>query len=306
MDPVSPELQPSVQILEQQIGNFIDEEPIRVLGDSAILDPVASTLPLHGERVQQVGIGRVSTYIYRTEISKFDGDRRVVFPTFASHWAVIVSEQQSPNKHAHAYHLTFHEAAAAQLSPPRNVTREIKFSAMMLDNTPEAMKEVGITQFGHADLMRIGQAMIKAFGSYHRLFWNCQHFARLYLSIITGGQGKFDEWTLSQTSNLFLCAFVVTIPAAATNKKIEMGKAKEMIERFSGVPTSLSDEAILDASDAAITLAEELALADYARNQPNEIRVERRGPLKHMLIIFNDIVERGVGWVTGQRNTRQG
>ena len=80
-----------------------------------------------------------------------------------------------------------------------------------------------------------------------------------------------------------------------------------MIERFSGIPTGLSEEArVLDASDAAITLAEELALADYARNQPNEIRVERRGPLKHMLNIFNEIVERGVGWVGGQRNTRQG
>ena len=181
MDPVSPELQPSVQILEQQIGNFIDEEPIRVLGDSAILNPIESTLPLHGERVQQVSIGRVSTYIYRTEISKVDGDRRVVFPTFASHWAVIVSEPQSPTAHAHAYHLTFHDAAAAQLSPPANATREIQFSAMMLKKTPEEMKEVGTTRFGHADLMIIGEAMIKAFGSYHRLFWNCQHFARLYL-----------------------------------------------------------------------------------------------------------------------------
>jgi hypothetical protein len=164
MDPVAPELQPAVQILEQ-IRNFVDEEPIRVLDDSAILDPVVSTFPFHGERVQQVSVGRVSTYIYRTDMSNVDGDLRVAFPTFASHWAVNVCEPQSPTAHAHAYHLTFHDPAAAQLSPPANATREIQFSAMMLKKTPEAMKEVGTTQFGHADLMIIGEAMIKAFGS---------------------------------------------------------------------------------------------------------------------------------------------
>jgi hypothetical protein len=52
--------------------------------------------------------------------------------------------------------------------------------------------------------------------------------------------------------NLFLYAFIVTIPAAATNKKIETQKAKEMIARFGGIPTGLNEEAILDASDAAI------------------------------------------------------
>jgi hypothetical protein len=56
----------------------------------------------------------------------------------------------------------------------------------------------------------------------------CDPAEILYLSVITDGKGKFDEWTLSQTANLFLCAFIVTIPAAATNKKIETQKAKEM------------------------------------------------------------------------------
>jgi hypothetical protein len=63
MDAVEQELRPAVQILEQQIGSFIDEEPIRVLDNSAILDPVESTLPFLRERVQQVSIGRVCTYI---------------------------------------------------------------------------------------------------------------------------------------------------------------------------------------------------------------------------------------------------
>jgi hypothetical protein len=51
-------------ILEQQIGNFIDEESIRVLDDlEIILNPATSTLPqlqMDGA-VQNVRIGRVST-----------------------------------------------------------------------------------------------------------------------------------------------------------------------------------------------------------------------------------------------------
>jgi hypothetical protein len=200
MGAVATEIQPAVHILKQQVGGFIDEEPIRVLDDSEIIDTVKeSKLPLLGGPVQNVSIGRVSTYIYRTEMSKVDGNQRIVFPTFASHWAVIVCEPQAPTKNAIGYHLTFHDAAAAQLSPPANVTREIQFSAMILKKTPEEMKEVGTTRFGHSDLIDIGEAMVKAFGSYHRVFWNCQHFARLYLSVITDGKSKFDEWTLSQT-----------------------------------------------------------------------------------------------------------
>jgi hypothetical protein len=146
--------------------------------------------------------------------------------------------------------------------------------------------------------------MIKAFGSYHRVFWNCQHFARLYLSVITDGGSKFDEWTLSQTSNLFLCAFVITIPIAATNKTIETAKAREIVARYLSSSTAVNEQTTLDASDEAITLAARLAMADYARSQPNDVRVERRGPLQHMLRIFKEIVERGAGWVAGQRNMR--
>jgi hypothetical protein len=307
MDPITIEPECPEQILEQQVESFIDEEPIRMFDDSTILKPIRSMLPsFPNGPVQNVSIGRVSTYIYRTEMSKADGHRRVVFPTFASHWAVIVCEPHSPTEYGHVYHLTFHDVDAARFNPPADVTREVQFSTMTLKQTPEGMKEIGTTRYGHSDRMRIGDAMIKAFGSYHRVFWNCQHFARLYLSVITDGVGKFDEWTLSQTSNLFLCAFVVTIPIATTNKTIETKKAREIIARYPSTSTAVNEQIILDASNEAITLAEELAIADYARNQPNDVRVERRGPLKHMLKVFNEIVERGVGWVAGKRKTRQG
>jgi hypothetical protein len=46
--------------------------------------------------------------------------------------------------------------------------------------------------------------MIKEFGDYHRVFWNCQTFAKCYLQVICGEQAsaQFDAWTLSDTSNM--------------------------------------------------------------------------------------------------------
>ena len=289
----------SQDILEQSRDTFIDEEPIRMLPDSAILEDVRPSIPVPSGPLQHVSIGRVSTYIYRTEVSKTTGNMRVVFPTFASHWAVIVCEMDSPEEDGHAYHLTFREPAAAQLSPPPGTSREVVFTPMFLESMPEGMKEVGTTRFGHADRMRIGRAMIKAFGSYHRVFWNCQHFARLYLSVITDGMGGFDEWTLSQTSNLFLCAFVVTTPVATTKKNIETRKAKDILAQFPPAPSRVDEQIVLDASNEAITLAQRLAIEDYSRNHPNEVRVERRGPLRDMLDLLKIVVETGYKWVAG-------
>jgi len=289
----------SQDILEQSRETFIDEEPIRMLPDSAILQDVRPSVPIQGGPLQSVSIARVSTYIYRTEVSKTNGNMHIVFPTFASHWAVIVCEMHSPGKHGMAYHLTFQEPAAAHPSPPADTSREVVFTSTPLKEMPEGMKEVGTTRFGHADRMNIGEAMIKAFGSYHRVFWNCQHFARLYLSVITDGIGGFDEWTLSQTSNLFLCAFIVTTPVATRNKKIETRKAKEILAQFPSAPSRADEQIILDASDEAITLAQRLTIEDYSRNHPSEVRVERRGPLRDMLDLLKIVVETGYQWITG-------
>lgn len=285
------------QMLEER-HKFEDEKPIRMLDDSSILHAVESFKQSETGQLQNVVVGRVGTYIYETEMSKMDSNRRIVFPTFASHWAVMVFDSNSPTKDGHGYHLTFHERAAAALSPPAGTPRTVKFQAMILDDIPEGIKWVGTTRFCHGDRMEIGRKMIEAFGSYHRIFWNCQHFARLYLSVITDGVSAFEEWTLSQASNLFLCAFLVTTPVALTNITLEIQKAKNILEHFpSGSSEDSESEQVLEASDEAITLAYNLAIEDYARNHPSELRVERRGPLREMLRRLKDGVEKGYKWV---------
>jgi hypothetical protein len=46
--------------------------------------------------------------------------------------------------------------------------------------------------------------MINAFGDYHRVFWNCQTFAKCFLQIICGpdASAKFSAWTLSDASSM--------------------------------------------------------------------------------------------------------
>ena len=263
------------QQLEAHARQLIDEGPIRMLDDELILANSRPATTAGQAPAQNVSLARVSTYIYRTELSKVTPNQRIVFPTFASHWAVIVSDSAYPNKYPHVYHLTFEDAAAARTSPADNISRAVNFTGTAMKDMPDDAKEVGTTRFSHAERMEIGDAMIKAFGSYHRVFWNCQHFARLYLHVITDGKAKFEEWTLGKTSNLFLCAFVVTIPTAATLKNLETRRAKGIIAQFKNEPETVDEMAILRASDEAIDLAQSLAIQDFNRNEPRLNKVEK-------------------------------
>lgn len=176
--------------LEAQAIRFAEEAATGKIDDKAVLNLVGDVTRQPHPPPHNVSLAQVSTYIYQSEISKNIGNKRIVFPTFASHWAVIVSEPDYPDTDLHGYHLTFEEEAAAQLTPPPNTSRRVVFSSMLLDKPPIGAKQVGTTYFSHPERMKIGRTMIEAFGSYHRVFWNCQHFARLYLSVITGGGGS--------------------------------------------------------------------------------------------------------------------
>jgi len=44
--------------------------------------------------------------------------------------------------------------------------------------------------------------MIKAFGDYHCIFWNCQTFAKCFLKVICEEPAEFDAWTIAEASNL--------------------------------------------------------------------------------------------------------
>ena len=285
--------------LEVRAKKLSVEEAIVPPSDDIIINDVEISKPSADQ--QTVLIGQVHTYIYTHELSKELGNQRIVFPTFASHWAVLVTDKGSKSKFPRVYHLTFKDPGAAELTPPPGASREIQFTGALLDDVPDSAKAVGCTEYTHSQLMTIGQSMVKAFGSYHRVFWNCQHFARLYLHIITKGQAKFEEWTLGQTANLFLCAFLISAPVATTNKALATQKARQILSEFAHAASINYEDAVLRASDEAITLAQNLAIQDYQRNCPSEVQVKQGGTLQNILDTLIRIGERIKGtWSQGQ------
>jgi hypothetical protein len=94
--------------------------------------------------------------------------------------------------------------------------------------------------------------MIEEFGSYHKLFWNCQMFAKCYLRVITGDyNAKFDHWTLADASRLFLCAFLVGAPPATTIKVRGDTREKRLVNKIASIPANLPpDDASAQASSA--------------------------------------------------------
>ena len=117
----------------------------------------------------------------------------------------------------------------------------------------------------------LGAQMIKAFGNYHVVFWNCQMFAKSYLRVITGSDAAFDQWTSADMTNLFLCAFVVPFPIASTSKTKEQRKMKQLreVEARAGKgqvdnrkeQIEVTEEDLFKASDEAIDLMKE-AISD--------------------------------------------
>ena len=54
--------------------------------------------------------------------------------------------------------------------------------------------------------------MIEAFGDYHRIFWNCQIFAKCFLEVICEEPADFDAWTTAAASNLVAPLSAPSIP----------------------------------------------------------------------------------------------
>ena len=278
---------PLKRIFDNKASNLRSEDRLRIPDDQTILQNIKPSLP-EGSRPQfgNVTLAPVSTYIYRKELSKTLGNTRVVFPTFASHWAIVITEPGFSS--GHIYHLLFEDPRAAQLSAAANISRRVKFATEVLEEKPEGAKQVGMTRFTHDERVKIGKAMVDAFGDYHRVFWNCQHFARLYLSVITDGAANFEEWNAGEASNLFLCAFLVTSPLASTNKAAATKRVNEVIAKMSESTSDLSEREVLDASDEAITLAQHLVAEDYARDNPQDVYIEES---KGFTRVFARIIE---------------
>jgi len=172
-------------------------------------------------------------------------------PGFTTHWGVLVGN--------HCYHLTFDG------QPPQKQHRTdldaitasghpICLSVYIVKdkNVVERYEELGQTKYSNSQVADIATALINAFGDYHRLFWNCQVFAEILLEILTDGK-KFpryryptfslsSSWTSVDAAQVFLCAFVISLPTATTvrarfveRKRKALAELKDLITELEGL-----------------------------------------------------------------------
>ena len=178
---------------------------------------------------------------------------RVVVPAFAVHWGVVVGPT--------IYHLVFQNDADLALDSDDMCRRwkPIEFTFYRWKHDTERLKDfpiVGYTQYNHQQLCDIGDELIRAFGDYHRLFWNCQVFAKCFLRLITGGQefDKFahairktdDRLTSADATHLFLFGVIVTAPAATTLKithEMRRKRVEACIQEFTSQINIMSGDA---------------------------------------------------------------
>ena len=160
----------------------------------------------------------------------------MVVPAFASHWGIVVGDSQQ-----WLMHLVFvHDAESEQGTSVVDASL-IDFDVMKLRKPLEGAKYVGETPYNIEELRTLGEEMIKAFGDYHRVFWNCQTFAKCYLRVITRKPNiPFTEWTSAETTRLFLCAFLIGAPLATTSKRVEDARTDNLLRCFESIPDNLN------------------------------------------------------------------
>ena len=264
---------------EHESMNMTDEEAnlaVRRVGDAAGDGRNPPT---------EVAMSPVHTYVHQLDKTPKVWSSSIVVPPFASHWGIVVG----PPENQRLFHLLFVDdvGRAAESSTVEN--RQIRFHDQSLERPMANTNHVGQTRYNTDQLVALGRAMIREFGSYHRLFWNCQTFAKCYLRVITGNyEAKFENWTSADTSRLFLCAFLVGTPYATTNKVKEDWQAERLIRKIESIPEHLSTE---DESAQTITAIYEALKQD--RSWGSEV-----GKLEDMSArpgFFNQLLKRILG-----------
>lgn len=92
-------------------------------------------------------------------------------------------------------------------------------------------KDVGRTRFTPSQIASIGDMLIRNFGNYHRLFWNCQHFAECLMDLICGGEFESFDCTSSEMLQKVMFATIILSGTAATRKIQEKALQKVVVEK---------------------------------------------------------------------------
>ena len=225
--------------------NLHETEDIHINDDEAssivqrLVQTPEVTKILNRVEIEPSSIELAPVHTYVQQIAKdpsLPGQPKVVVPAFASHWGIVVHHTAEKAK---LYHLIF--ARQDEVNSSTVPTDDIQLDVYKLRNPLTNSKQVGLTRFSSIELEHLGEAMIEQFGNYHRVFWNCQTFAKCFLRVITGDfNAKFDNWTTADTSRLFLAAFLVGAPIASTSKLVENKQMEKLVNKITSISNELS------------------------------------------------------------------
>jgi len=210
---------------------------------NAVVKRVVGAIGVGTNEPSEVGFVPVYTYVHQLEKTASTlGSSAIVVPPFACHWGIVVGPPEPPESQT-LFHLLFVEDVAREAETSKVENQYIRFHYTSLHRPLVNTKHVGQTRYGTDQLNALGKAMIREFGNYHKVFWNCQTFAKCYLRVITGDhEAKFDCWTAADTSRLFLCAFLVGTPFATTSKVKENVETDRLIRKIESIPENLPAE----------------------------------------------------------------
>lgn len=217
---------------------------------NVVVQRVVNTIGVGTDELAGVSLAPVHTYVHQLDKRpSVWGSSAIVIPPFACHRGIIVGTPGSQT----LFHLLFVQDVGWEVENSRVENKYIRFHYTKLQKQLANTKYVGQTRYSTAQLDGLGEAMIREFGNYHKVFWNCQTFAKCYLRVITGDESAgFDSWTSADTSRLFLCAFLVGAPFATSNKAKEKVEAGRLVKKIGSIPEHLTPEAKSAEAIAAI------------------------------------------------------
>lgn len=134
-------------------------------------------------------------------------------PSFAVHWGLVI-------RHS-LFHLRYFPDV-----PVKKVRFVLSLWEEDMKKEGHELRVIGSTHYNTDQLVEIGiqllvsniltykgKALVDGFGDYHKLFWNCQTFAKIFLSkICNNPNAEFPHFTSSEVTQLVRHPHSVIIP----------------------------------------------------------------------------------------------
>lgn len=243
------------------MDNISDHETDKVIQDSPTLVKISPPIQTSDSKLFVVPIETYDTSMCGPLVTAAEA---IVVPGIASHWGVVLEIQQPKGFTFRVlYHLMFNEWQDASTD---DIHRKVALYFETVDTTFGT--EVGTTRESMEGVYEIGKKLVKEFGSYHHVFWNCRVFMNCFLRILTKSDNDFYQYFPPERSKLFVPAFHLSadIKPRKSNQNVLLSDLKALLEN--------GDIGTLDVTKSDMLIS---YLYDEAQADPKWIAIKKRG-----------------------------